>query len=321
MTVSKAQHVPLGVVTAILLGVRPGVFLPGFGRASRILTPAVLIGAALLTLRATPEDYQAGPLFSQVFFRILPQVKNPRSELPAFGLDDSYLKYVGRYFSSDGVPVDRQFWTGFLKKMSYGRLLAYLLRHPVMLFHLIANGLAEAGRERVMMGNYDPGTGVPPLAECHRFSLWSDFKARYLEHHGIRYLCCIMILASGLAGVLVAQRAVLPIGSLEGGAALLAMMFTELCGFTIGDALDFIRHGFLFIAICDAVLVTLCVLLFKMGRCKGRSYAGKVGMLNLKGPPAYGRGSSLDQPCSTRRTVGPLQTQRSRLLPATRVIS
>lgn len=262
MTLSKAQHVPLGILVAVLLLLCPAAYLPGFGRVIRVALPVLLLCAAAFTMRVTPRDYMAGPLFSQVFFRILPQVPDPRAELPRFGLDASYLKYVGKYFSAEGVPNDDYaFAMDFLSKMSYGRLMIYLASHPAIATGLVVQGLGEAGRERVMMGNYDRSAGLPPYTECHRFSVWSDFKATHLKDHGPLYLGCVAALDAVFVSLLLGLRRRLPAGSVAGGLVLIAMMYVELLGFTIGDALDYVRHGFVFVAICDVMFVAVLTLL------------------------------------------------------------
>ena len=262
MIASKAQHAPLGLIIALLLATRSRIFLPGLGRMARFAAICALVAAPLAMLKATPWDYSATPIFSQVFYGILPRAKNPDREMKILGLDESYRKYIGKHAYSEGSPVnDPNFARAFLNTVSYPRLGLLFLRRPGRGYVLLTTGLSEAGRQRPYVGNFDRSAGLWDSAESHAFSTWSVVKAKLFEGHGAIFLTYTALLAIALPIVLWIRRSKLPAGSQAAGLTLVAMMLAALFIAIVGDPLDCTRHAWLFIALSDTALVSLILVL------------------------------------------------------------
>lgn len=260
MIASKAQHAPLGLILVSLLALRSRVFLPGLSRWARVGSVLLLAAASLLMLKSTPWDYSATPIFSQVFYNILPRAKNPDREMRMLGLDESYRKYIGKHAYSEGSPVnDPTFARKFLSTVSYPRIGLLLLRRPGRAYDLLTIGLNEAGRQRPYLGNFDRGAGFWDSAESHAFSMWSMLKAKLFEGRGAVFLAYTTMLAFALPMVIWIRRARLPIGSFEAALALTAMMLAALLIAILGDPLDCTRHAWLFLALSDTAMVSLIV--------------------------------------------------------------
>lgn len=262
MIASKAQHAPLGLILALLIAFRSRIFLPGLGLIARAVAVSLLIAASLAMLKATPWDYSATPIFSQVFYGILPRAKNPDHEMKILGLDESYRKYIGKHAYSEGSPVnDPSFARTFLNTVSYPRLGLLFLRRPGRAYDLLTTGLNEAGRQRPRLGNFDRSAGLWDSAESHAFSTWSVLKAKLFEGHGAVLLTYTALLSIALPLVLWIRRATLPAGSPEAGLALIAMMCAALLIGILGDPLDCTRHAWLFLALSDTALVSLVMVI------------------------------------------------------------
>ncbi len=257
---SKAQHAPLGVLIALMITSKPSTFMSGLGIRFRAGIVAALIATVLWTLNATPWDYRATPLFSQVFFGILPRSDDPGRSLRQLGLNESYKRYIGTYAYSQGSPLsDPAFTREFLSKVSYARLALYFLRHPSVTYSIVAAAMGEAGRQRPYMGNFDRTTGVPPFTESRAFSIWSDLKTTLFKDRGDLYIFYTVVLATALPLLLFFRRNEFPPGAAYAGLTLALLMMAEIAISALGDGLDFVRHFSVFTALSDAVLVALLI--------------------------------------------------------------
>lgn len=258
MACSKLQHAPLGLLAALLLAWKSRTFLPGFSRIGRIAAVSGLAVASILSLKSTPWSYSATPLFSQIFYGVLPRARDPLRELRILGLDDRYRKYVGMYAYAPGSPAGGEdFDREFLSKTSYARLGLLFLRRPGRVWDVLVNGLAEAGRQRPVMGNFDRGAGFPDSAESQAFSLWSRTKRMLFQGHAVRYLGYTVSLAVSFTVLLWTRRRRLPNGSFEAGLTLTGMMFAALLISILGDPIDNIRHSWVFMGLSDTMLAAL----------------------------------------------------------------
>ena len=261
MAVSKAQHAPLGLAAAVLLSIHPALLLPGFSKAARVAVIGVLVAASIYTQQSTHWFYKATPLFSEIFYGVLPRAADPSAELKMLGLDESYRQYIGMHAYVANSPVnDDRFVKEFLTRTSYGRLGLFFLRKPGRALDLLVAGMTEAGRQRPLMGSYDRSAGRPEWAESRAFSSWSGAKARAFEGHGAVYLGYAVGLSIAFLTAVGIRRRTLPCGSLAAGLTLIAMLWAALLISILGDALDPIRHSLVFTALSDLTLVSLALL-------------------------------------------------------------
>jgi len=268
---SKAQHAPLGLLIALMIAIQPSVFLPGLNKWWRLTAIGTLIVAVAFAVNAAPREYRATPLFSQIFYGILPRSHNPSRDFKTLGLDDTYKKYIGMHAYSEGTPLpDPDFDRAFLQQVSSARLLWLYTRSPALTYSLLRDGLSDAGHQRARMGNFDRGAGLPPSAESQSFALWSGLKAKVFDGRGDWYLVYALALGATFSALLFAKRTQLPPGASMAGLALTLMMLAEMCIDILGDPVDSVRHAFVFIAINDIVLIAFVILFCALWR-SGRS--------------------------------------------------
>jgi hypothetical protein len=257
MIASKSQHAPLGLVFAALLAWRPADLLPGFAKVGRWVAVGSLVVASFLVFKSTPWTYNAIPLFSQIFYGVLPRAREPQRELAILGLDESYRKYMGLYAYSEGSPMgDDHFVRGFLARTSYARLGVLFARRPGRAYDVLVRGMAEAGRQRPVLGNFDRSAGLWDSAESRAFSFWSAGKRAVFEGRGLVYLGYTVVLAAVFLGLLWRRGGFLP-----AGIALVVAMFGSMAISIFGDPLDCVRHSWVFMGVSDVVLLGIVALL------------------------------------------------------------
>jgi hypothetical protein len=189
LALSKTQH----AITGFLLAAMAAWFSVRAFREKEIRKPvgrcwaasAVAVAiAAMAIIRNTPEDYKAEPLYSLVFFRLLPNLPNRVDALSQLGLPAADLAYSGTHAYSKDAPVMNKEWRfAFISQLTYLGLGTFYLRNPKVLFQLIGRGL----REDVFyirppnIGNYERDDGFPPATLARRFDLWSGLRSWLLR--------------------------------------------------------------------------------------------------------------------------------------------
>jgi hypothetical protein len=249
LVTSKAQHSALGFWLA-------GFFFVLGGRKLRWFAAGVAAVALLWLWKSTPEEYAARGCFSTVFSHVLPYSKNVDRTLADLGLDRSYRPYIGMVSFSGGSPMDDPaFVAAFHRRVTMGSLAIFLLTHPRDAYVALRASLDEAGRQRPVLGNFDPGAGLPAYAEDQAFAAWSNLKRALFERRGSRYFNCFLACAAAVALLLVWRRRLLPAGATAAGLMLIGMASTELAVASLADAMDIPRHHLLFYALFDMLVM------------------------------------------------------------------
>ena len=253
---SKAQHAILSVWFAVLFWAARDILWSARRAAAGVVPVALLLGGWVVFRSSAPADYTAKNEFNVIFFQILPHARDVDGALRELRLDDSYRMWIGTHAYSQGSRLeDPAFYVPFLQRVSYGRIALFYLKHPTDAYRALRTSLDEAGRYRMPMGNFDVGSGQPPLAESRSFCGWSDLKRHLYHHHGARLLFSFLGLASLVAALLGANRGNLPTGAVVGGIVFILMAVTEMVVSALGDVFDPTRHQLLFFAQFDLLLL------------------------------------------------------------------
>jgi hypothetical protein len=261
LVLSKPQHAVLGVWCAALFGIFGTPLWPRNGRSLGVGSCIVLVAATLLSQKTAPPDYGAHSYYSTIFFQILPGSTNASADLEALGLDRSFEKWIGTHGFSDGSGMnDPAFVDDFMRRTSYGRLAWYFLTHPRSTYHAIETSLAEAGRQRPKMGNFDRGSGLPPFTQSYAFAGWSLLKQKLFYGHGSLYLFWQLFLSGSLCVLAVVRRRALPDVLTAGAFVLTAMSITAMMIASLGDAVEVTRHHFISSALLDLQLLFILIL-------------------------------------------------------------
>ena len=267
MLLSKSQHAILGVWIAPLFALVGASLWPRNGKWFAIASTTIIAGATILSARASPFEYPARGYYSVIFFQILPNSKNVKADLDALGLDESYTKFVGTHaYSAESGLRDPAFESGFMQRTSYSRLGWYFLSHPRDAYLALRTSLAEGGRQRPPMGNFDRSSGFPAFTESQAFAFWSNAKRALFHGRGVRYLNCFMAMAVLICAMATVRRTTLPSVLVAGIYALAGMGMTEMLVASLADAVDVTRHYFIAATILDLELLILLVLLTGIGR-------------------------------------------------------
>ncbi len=242
---SKAQHAPTAL-PLILFSFSGCVLLwPSWPALSRGIAAVSIAGCAMFAYFHTPKGYADPPLFTVIFFSLLPSAENPSQELRELGLDDSFLRYRGLGAYTPGSPMANWAWSDkFGETTSYGKLAFFYLRHPWRAAHVLGLGLDQGTFQRPPnIGNFDKSAGYAPSARSYRFPLWSSLKLFVFGGRGWFYL------TYWLAALAVVVRRCRGFGLLLGWMAALALAVGAMA-----DSAETTRHLFIFSFLLDVTV-------------------------------------------------------------------
>ena len=248
MAASKAQHALLAVPVAALILAEPKwrhrIF---FTRRSAAL---VLAGAGVAWW-FTPPDYRVGPTFNVIFTDLLPRSHSVDADLKELGLDSSYRSLIGTFNYEPQSPMRRpEFVQEFSSRTSHARIFQFLLRHPARGFLAVIHGLNSAARQRPEMGNYEHASGRDQFTQARAFAPWSNLKELFFNGNGSMYLAYIVVVC------VLALIVTWPTRYRAGTICLAGMMWMAMLITTLGDALEPVRHAFLFSVLVDLLLAS-----------------------------------------------------------------
>ncbi len=150
--------------------------LPGWAWAA---SASAVAGSAALLIGMTPHDYKAEPLYSLVFYRLLPALPDKTEALADLGLPETYLEFSGTHAYSKGAPVMNPEWREtFIQQITYPGVAAFYLQNPMVALRLIWQDLKQEAVfiRPINLGNYQREDGFPPTALAHHFDSWSSFR-------------------------------------------------------------------------------------------------------------------------------------------------
>jgi hypothetical protein len=171
---SKAQHGLFGAIplaAAIWFGWRSG---SPRGRLVAGLVAVGLAGGMTWVIGSTPGWYTAQSRFNLIFFKIAYRSKTPAQDVRELGLDEGDARYAGMHVFLPGNPMFDQKWRDrFYARTSYGKVVAFYLRHPGRAAGILLSDLRTEAPQRRLYGNFPKSYGLPPGAQTNRFSSWS----------------------------------------------------------------------------------------------------------------------------------------------------
>ncbi len=260
LALSKTQH----VVTGFLFAGLAAWFAVRAYRGSRLAgdlwtgSAVAILAAGILTVLMTPEDYKAEPLYSLIFYTIVPASQERSATLLELGLPEADLALAGTHAYSPGVPVTTPAWReDFVRRISYEKLLIYYLRHASVPWRILRRGLTESApaMRPGNLANYQREDGFPPGALAQRFAGWSHLRAWLIwvfpTHIVVFY--GLMGLGAWLCGWRAAWAVRWPLYPLV---LVLAMSGTlEFLFGVLLDATETARHLFFFHVITEILMV------------------------------------------------------------------
>jgi hypothetical protein len=258
---SKTQHIVAGlVIFALMLLARRQLGFTRLWLGSASLTTAAAIAIAFI---GTPPRYTTIQSFNIIFYELLPHSDNVHRDLAQLGLDDSYARWSRMHTYSEGSPMtaDPEFAGVFGGRTGQGHIAAFYARQPSQAWHLLIDAMAEAGRQRPYLGNYDRGTGAREFKESNSFAAWSSLKRALFWHNGRTYLAYALGLVA-LVCFLGWRRRIF-----AAAVAFSVLTILEMLICSLGDVLDTLRHEWVFNGLTDLAVVFVVALL--VGRRTG----------------------------------------------------
>jgi hypothetical protein len=257
LAASKTQHAPIGVlVSAVLL-------VAGFARRRwhSVVAGLALAAVSFVVFRLTPTDYNARPLFSAVFFKILPASPNQASDARELGLRPEELRYVGMHAYMRGSPCeDWRFQADFARRVTPLRLTWFYLRHPWRAARLAYKDLAVEGPQMrsINLTNYQRKDGFPAGTLSRRFCTWTDIRSWLL---GVWPTHQILLYAAAIVWGLFSSVRTRRWGR-TGVVLLAACGLYSFASAVFFDATETSRHLGLFHAITDSLVIVIAVIAF-----------------------------------------------------------
>jgi hypothetical protein len=101
------------------------------GRIVWLLTPAALLSTSLFMYLQTYTGYRVEPLFSAVFFKLLPLSRNPELALHELNRPAADIAYNHMWAYSEGSPLrDPVYRAAFQRDVTTGSVLSFYRQHP-----------------------------------------------------------------------------------------------------------------------------------------------------------------------------------------------
>ena len=195
---AKSQHAPMALIFLPLLWKE--LRLP----VIRIGGTALVIAAVWMSISTTPRFYQGEATFNALFYRILPDVRDPAAYLAETRIPASWVAYSGEVAFADDVPLrDPVYEQKFGEWFGPAALINLYLRHPSAAWIIARENLVEASEDRVRirmagnphrLGNYEFAAGVPPQTISHFFTLWASAKNAVMGARPLTYLAYLLLL-------------------------------------------------------------------------------------------------------------------------------
>ena len=261
LAASKAQHALLAAPVAAML-LFAGRFLVNTKRRGiHAAAAAAVLSAGAFSFLLTPPGYAPKALYSVIFYEVLRHSPDRDSDLEELGLDPSYRSRIGTHGYSAGVGMeDPDVVRQFEARTSYARLGWFFIRHPARTLRTILRSLDVAGRLRPWMGNFDRSSGLPPRTESQRFALWSSWQRSAFEQRGWLYFAYFLLVMGVNVTLMAAFKERLGAGLIAANLLVMAMAGVELAVCSLGDAVEIIRHFFLFHALLDVLVLAALAL-------------------------------------------------------------
>ncbi len=201
LAASKSQHALLAVLAlpALWIRARRAVFPPAWARA---LGSAAVLACVLFEMQTIPPEYVGQTTFNALFFRVLPQARDPQAILAETSIPATYGKAVGSYSYQPGsLNYSGPSQAAFARMFGPADLARLYLRHPALAWQKLLIDLDEASRDRVRMktgtvehrlGNYERNTGKPPQTLSQFFCAWPALKRALFAGRPRLYLIYIL---------------------------------------------------------------------------------------------------------------------------------
>ena len=267
---AKVQMAPLALPLALfqLCVTSRGVRFANYRPAPALL----LIGIAMfLSVRERPKLETS---YNMLFSAVLPESRDPRSDLQAFGMNPELVRYKGTLAWSPASGLYQEDVRLAMKQATPMRIAIFYATRPPRFWRHITTLFSVATQIRPeACGNFTMSAGRAPAARATQFSLWSTVHERWLGR-------VTKFLLFGLFAMLTAGAAMWRRWRFAPLMALLpALALTAFLTAAFGDANEPIKHQYVFNLLLDACL------LFGLSCLSSRIGRVRIAQTNSRTPP------------------------------------
>ncbi len=219
---------------------------------------AVLAGGVVMYRSLLPAPRILG-IYNMIFMAVLPESKDPASDLKSLGLDPKYVRYSGTLAWSPNTGVaDGYLVNAIQAAVTPITVVEFYVRRPSRMWTHIRSVLSVALSLRPeFCGNFDQSAGKPPGARSYSFAIWSQFHERFLSSIAVFLLGALTITPLACAVALLSRRKFAPSfrRSLEVTMILATCCLLAFLSAAFGDAWDNVKHQYLFNLLLDVSIV------------------------------------------------------------------
>ena len=218
---------------------------------------AVLAAGVVMYRSLLPAPRLVG-IYNMIFMAVLPESKDPASDLKALRLDPKYVQYSGTLAWSPNTGIaDGYLVNAVQAAVTPITLVEFYVRRPSRMWTHIRSLLPMALSLRPeFCGNFDPAAGKPPGAKSYNFAIWSQFHERILSSIAVFLLVLVAITPLGCGIILSKRKLALSFRrSLEMAMLLAACCLLAFLSAAFGDAWDNVKHQYLFNLLLDVGIV------------------------------------------------------------------
>jgi len=220
---------------------------------------------------SVPATTTVTALYNVIFFAILPDSPDARSDLRVLDLNPDYAQYSGTVAWSPGTGVaDGALVNAIQTNVSSFRLIEFYLRRPGRMWRRLEVLLPSSLSLRPeFCGNFDRSAGRLAGARSEAIALWSSFHSRCLSRIAAWLLSALAgsVVGGGLVLLFHRGRTASVRRWQELGICVAACCLTAFFVAAFGDAWDNVKHQFLFNLLLDTCLVFLFVATLENSQC------------------------------------------------------
>jgi hypothetical protein len=302
---AKEQNTPLALVLGIFL-----LRLRSWSADLRVrgvaaLGLALILAAGVLNIMTSPQPEHRAAAYNVLFLAIIPESRDSSADLEAFGLSPRVARYSGtNTWSVNTGYYDPEVQRSVGNRLTLAATAAFFLGHPRRMWRHVttlfsaSSAVGIPAREPAtppaqspatslrpeFCGNFEQAAGYPPGTRSRAFAVWIAFHEQILSRLW-KYVLVLLPVPAFVAGWLGIRRNAdhrlrrwVEFAGFLSGSCLVSFLTAAF-----GDALDNVKHMYLFNAFLDMCLLWLSLFAIQSAmRFCGRG--GRVGSRTLTWP-------------------------------------
>jgi hypothetical protein len=275
---SKIQNAPVGLILGVLCLRFMGMSMQLSWKKTVAFCSALLLLVSAAFYILAPKELKGINQYQSVFYGVLKDSPSPEQDLRELGLDTKLAVLANTNYFTPHTDIPQQsaeLQKDFYSHISHAKIAMFYLMHPARYWQKLQVTASHAMTVRASyLGNYDKAEGFERGKITSSFSLWSQFKTKYVPHT-LWFICFFYFLYYFIVLQYARQTvwtnrfmyeifAVIP---LIGAVAFLVPLLGD------GEA-DMEKHLFLFNVCFDLMLLVSLVWLFHQAArmVRGRVY-------------------------------------------------